>query len=94
MELYGNKMSSEGDRLFAPYIAKWIHLTETVADVSGNSVWAYSNQNTRTIVMLFDVDWSDRLSVLTRDQKISALCQVAVAKVNIIYLAHCELESP
>jgi len=41
MDLYQDKMSSEGDRLFAPYAGKWMNLTETVSDVSGNLVTAF-----------------------------------------------------
>src|SRR5262249_13342680 len=36
MSLYKDVMSSQGDRLLAPYVGKWIRLTQTVADVSGN----------------------------------------------------------
>jgi hypothetical protein len=94
MNLYENKMSSEGDRLFAPYAGKWMSLTETVSDVSaGNSVIAFSkapNGAYRTIDMFFDAKLADRLAILTRDQKISVLCQIWDGSDVNIRFRHCE----
>jgi hypothetical protein len=96
MDLYQDKMSSEGDRLFAPYAGKWTNLTETVSDVSGNLVTAFEkapNGAYRTINMFFDTESSDRLAVLTRDQKISVSCQIWFARDTNLRLRHCEFAS-
>jgi hypothetical protein len=88
-------MSSEGDRLIEPYVGKWMRLSQTVSDVKANSVWTYSREKPdsepRLILLLFDN--AAQLGVLRHDQQISALCQIAGAKVDAVYLNHCKLEN-
>jgi hypothetical protein len=68
-------------------------VTETVADIRGNAVWTYLREDNgayRTIVLTFDPEWAN---ILTRDQKISALCQItAEVNVAVMQLNHCRLD--
>lgn len=92
MNLYVGKMQSEGDRLTAPFIGKWIKITETVADVSKGSVFAFIKDPDgafRTINMAFDPSEADNLDILSRDQKITVLCQIFDASDTHIRLNHC-----
>ena len=77
---------------------KWIAVSGTVSNVSiGNSnsqvvTFVLTKEGAyRSIVMHFDKDWNDRLSVLSRDQKISAHCQILKANDAYIYVQHCEI---
>ncbi|MGO9330078.1 MAG: hypothetical protein ACLQJ0_18445 [Steroidobacteraceae bacterium] len=93
ISLYEGKLSSQGDMLFAPYVGKWIKLTARVEDVSAKSVFSIiqvTDNHTRGITMLFDEASADRLSVLTRGQSISLLCQIAKSSETLLLLNHCE----
>lgn len=96
MSLYKDvSLSAQGDRLLAPYVGKWIHVSETVADISGTAIWAYAKDSAgqRTIILSFDTQWADQLAILRRDENITALCEITpFVKINIIQLANCELE--
>ena len=97
MNLYSGKMSAEGDRIFAPYVGKWITVSGTVSNVtigdSESQVLTFSLTKEgayRSIVMYFDKNWNDRLSVLSRDQKISSHCEIRKANESYLYVGHCE----
>jgi hypothetical protein len=95
MTLYKDVMSSQGDSLLKPYVGRWMRLTQTVSDVKDNSVWTYFREkpdsDPRLILLFFDN--AAQLGVLRPNQQISALCQIAAAKVNALNLIHCKLEN-
>jgi hypothetical protein len=99
MNLYSGKMSAEGDRIFAPYVGKWIAVSGTVSNVmisDGESqvqTFSLTKEGAyRSIVMNFDKNWNDRLSVLSRDQKISAHCEISKANEAYLFVRHCEFD--
>ena len=93
MGLYQDKTTLQGNELFRTFPGKWMHLTQTIADIADLQVWSYLEKSNgkRPIVMFFD-DQS-KVDPLRTKQKISALCQIVAAKVNLLVVAHCELES-
>jgi hypothetical protein len=98
ISLYKNvSLSAQGDKLLEPFIGTWMKVSQTVADVKANGIWTYLKEDDggiRTIVLVFDPIWINRLSILTRGQTITALCQITPAvNVTTMVLQHCELES-
>jgi len=103
MDLYKDRMTVQGDALFAPYKSKWMKLSGPAGNItSGGGPWGISvffaldpGPNSGKIVELFfDDKWKDSLAVLRKGQKISALCQIADAASGLILrVTSCELLS-
>jgi hypothetical protein len=94
MGLYQDKSTYQGDQLFKPFIGKWMHLTETVADVTENQIWSYLEQpNTKPRPIVMEVEDPNQLGTVQLKKKISVQCQITAAKVNLLFLTHCEFES-
>ena len=92
MGLYQDKSTLQGDQLFKPFVGKWMRLTQTISDITENQIWSnLPNAKPRQIVMYFDD--TSKLATVQIKQKVSTLCQIAGAKVNWLFLAHCEFES-
>ncbi len=95
MGFYKQNMTSEGDRLLAPYLGKWLSLTQEVYDTRQNQVWSYvmvDDGPMRAVVMNFDPPLSAQVEVLRKGQKIKASCQIGGATINIVIVGHCEFE--
>jgi hypothetical protein len=98
MGLYEHvSLSSQGDKLLEPFVGTWMHVTEAVADIKANAIWIFLKQDNgaeRDVILSFDPEWANRLSLLTKGQNISALCQItSFAAVNALRLEHCQLDN-
>lgn len=92
MGLYQDKSTFQGDQLLKPFVGKWMRLTQTINDITENQIWSnLPSAKARQIVMYFDD--TSKLATVQVKQKVSTLCQIAGAKVNWLFLAHCEFES-
>jgi len=97
--LYKDKMTAEGDRLFLPYRGKWTKVSGKVDDVSesllgSRRVVHLANDKQGTTTLLFEPSWHDRLAVLRKGQVIFAICQIQAASVYSVQLDYCELPDP
>jgi hypothetical protein len=90
-DFYSGRMTSESDRLFAPYKGKWIRRSSLVYNViqepiGGTTVWSGEGVDEKPpydddlgILLMFDPAWDDRVGVLQRGQKITYLCEISSA---------------
>jgi hypothetical protein len=93
MDLYNKNMSMQADKLVDPYIGKCKNLTVQVRDIWIDpfptiivSVGGLKNYNMR-----FGEQWKEKISVLSRNQEISARCQIRDVSSFLIHFQDCEL---
>jgi hypothetical protein len=95
---YQNVTSAQGDRLLQPYIGKWMKLSGTVADIrhsgpdgKNSSVSFRDIGSVSYILMFFDANWYDHISVLERGSSATVLGKILSADNMSVQLDHCEL---
>ena len=96
MNLYRDKMSVQADRLFNSYVGKWLKVSGNVKNIiasqSGRtSLFFKMDDERKTLFLSFEKAWAEKVTILSRDQKISALCQIERAEIFDLYLGNCEL---
>jgi hypothetical protein len=93
-DLIGDKISTEADRLTAPYIGKWITLSGKVKNVS---VGQYSGKITTEEVddyqigFEFSPSWNERLNIITTGENILVRGKIYQIRRYRLELVECEL---
>jgi len=94
VELVRDKISTQADRLIAPYLGKWMKATGIVDDVSTTNYWGQieTKQNGKGYYFRFEFDpkWNGRLQILHKDQKIAVIGKIRNIGSYTIYLTECE----
>jgi hypothetical protein len=93
MDFYKDRTSFQGDQLAKSYIGKWIRISGKVANVDVKQLIHVSVRlpDTRHIILVFDNDWEDRVSILIGAQKIEAIGQISQVNEIHMTLRHCEV---
>ena len=94
MGFYEGRTSVQGDQLAQNYIGKWVRVSGEVgnASVKGSSILAVLRlPNIRHIMLLFEEDWKERVSLLIGGQKITAIGEIQQINDNHVVLEHCEV---
>jgi hypothetical protein len=94
MGFYEGRTAIQGDQLAQNYIGKWLKVSGQVG--GANATWStilvsLKLTEYKTIQLLFDEEWEERISLLISDQKITAIGEIASAGNYNIMLKHCEL---
>jgi hypothetical protein len=94
--LYGGATQAQGDRLVQPCIGKLMEVTDKVGDVKhtdGRSTISFPSFGAAGIhvIMLFDEDWLDPVSVLTMGQQITVRGKLKAVDAHVVCLDHCKL---
>jgi hypothetical protein len=92
--LFAGRTSIEGNRLAQPYIGKWIRVSLNVSNISHhtNDILVLAEyEKFKLAAMTFAESWVDRLSILTRGDKINAIGMIAKVALSTVDLDDCEL---
>ncbi len=95
--LHKNYMSIEAKRLLAPYIGKWIKVSGLIDDINSHergvlvTLMMEPNDIWPKVYMHCEIEWLDRLSVIKKDTKISAIGQIKDISPHNISLFHGEI---
>jgi hypothetical protein len=96
LDFYRDRMVVESERLFRPFVGKWIKVSGTVADIAppnfstGSMIVVFEQRN---VFMHFDEKLFSRVETLRRGQQISLMCQISTADRIGIRLQHCEFQN-
>jgi hypothetical protein len=90
MDFYNDRLTSEGDRLVAPYMGKWMSVTAPVHNVSGHFLTVKISDD-RTTFCIFRPTWESRLSVLTRNEDVTVQGKIRRVTRLDLDLENCEL---
>jgi hypothetical protein len=94
----GNHTLAEKQRLWKPYVGKWIRVSGPVVDVSETKLFL-ANYTTPTtglyeLILKFEPAWSDRISVLQKGSNVSVVGCIDDFKAVCVVLSRCELAEP
>jgi hypothetical protein len=104
MGLYRDRLAVQADKLAELYIGKRIEISGRLDEVSGptsgpkdfnrDKMCVYLKNTINIIVLIslyFRITWNERLEVMQKNQKISAICEISSIRSVSLELDNCDL---
>lgn len=98
VDLFAQHTDIQGDELVKTYIGKWMKVSGSFENVSAHgSLFSVDIVNASydriSLVLWFDAEWMERLSILRPKESIAVVGQINVVGRHRVVLRHCELVS-
>ncbi len=88
---------AEKQRLWKPYVGKWIRVSGPVADVSETKMFLVNYttpiMHQYELVLKFDAPWSDRFSIIPKGSNVTVLGRIEDFMAALVVISRCELIS-
>lgn len=94
MAFYDGRTSIQADLLTKPYLGKWIFIQDKVSNTGSRSSFVFVSVykgDAKTISLVFDKSWEDRISILMAGDSFKALGRIASVDAMGMRLEDCEL---
>jgi hypothetical protein len=93
MGFYDGRTSMQANLLAKNYLGKWIFVQDRVANTnsSGAMVFLSTYNDGRSVMLIFDSSWEERISLLLTGDPFRAVGQIFEVDANGIRLKNCEL---
>jgi hypothetical protein len=91
IKIFADNTVNQAKVLFAPYRKRWIWISGTVFDVTGNTVAVQREGTTKLIHCAFRRSWEKHVLVLRKGEAVTILGRIEGASSLWLRLARCEL---